>query len=94
MCFELDDWPQFQFNFDPPRHGLATPSAVLEIWHGELEWMDANVDRGVLTVCMHPQVIGRAHRVAMLDRFIEAANALGAEFLSLGEVATGLTQPG
>src|SRR5262249_48169789 len=91
MCFELDDWPLFQFNFDPPRHGLAAPSAVLEIWQGELSWMDANVDSGVLTVCMHPQVIGRAHGVAMLEGFVEHAEKLGARFQPLGDVAAALT---
>ena len=91
MCFELDDWPLFQFNFDPPRHGLAAPSAVLDIWQSELEWMHANVEGGVLTVCMHPQVIGRAHRVAMLDRFVETAKRLGAGFQTLGDVATKLS---
>jgi peptidoglycan-N-acetylglucosamine deacetylase len=90
MCFELDDWPHFQFNFDPPRHGLATPSGVLEIWTSELEWMDANVEAGVLTVCMHPQVIGRAHRIAMLDRFIEVAKTLRVRFQALGDVAAAL----
>lgn len=91
MCFELDDWPHFQFNFDPPRHGLAPPGSVLEIWQGELEWMDANVDHGVLTVCMHPQVIGRAHRIAMLERFIEAGCRLSVRFAPLGDVARSLT---
>jgi peptidoglycan/xylan/chitin deacetylase (PgdA/CDA1 family) len=90
MCFELDDWPLFQFNFDPPRHGLAAPNAVLEIWQGELDWMDENVEGGTLTVCMHPQVIGRAHRVAMLERFIEHAKVLGARFRPLGDVAAAL----
>ncbi len=90
MCFELDDWPHFQFSFDPPRHGLAAPSAVFEIWHGELAWMDANVDGGVLTICMHPQVIGRAHRIALLDRFVEAAAALDVRFRPLGDVAAEL----
>jgi peptidoglycan-N-acetylglucosamine deacetylase len=90
MCFELDDWPLFQFNFDPPRHGLAAPSAVLEIWEGELSWMEANVDGGVLTVCMHPQVIGRAHRIAMLERFVEHAEMLGARFQPLGDAAAAL----
>jgi len=91
MSFELDDWPHFQFSFDPPRSGLSAPSAVLEIWQGELEWMDANVDGGVLTVCMHPQVIGRAHRIAMLDRFVAAGHDLGVSFQTLGNVARGLT---
>jgi len=90
-CFELDDWPHFQFNFDPPRHGLAPPSGVLEIWRGELDWMDANVDGGVMTVCMHPQVIGRAHRMAMLERFVDAASALGVRFRTLGDVAGALS---
>jgi len=93
-CFELDDWPHFQFNFDPPRHGLAPPSGVLEIWRSELEWMDANVDDGVLTVCMHPQVIGRAHRMAMLDDFVHGAAALGARFRTLADVATSLAEKG
>ena len=37
---------------------------------------------------MHPQVIGRGHRVAMLERFVEHARGLGdVEFAQLGEVA-------
>jgi peptidoglycan/xylan/chitin deacetylase (PgdA/CDA1 family) len=89
MCFELDDWPHFQFNFAPHRAGLSAPSKVLEIWQGELDYMDAHVDGGVLVVCMHPQVIGRGHRVAMLERFIEHARGLGAEFRELRDVAAG-----
>jgi peptidoglycan-N-acetylglucosamine deacetylase len=90
MCFELDDWPHFQFNWVPPRRGLAAPSTVLEIWNGELEFMDANVDGGVLTVCMHPQVIGRGHRVAMLEQFIVRAQEVGAQFAAMGDVASAL----
>ena len=67
LCFELDDWVHFQFNFDPYRKGGAPPSDVFEIWQAELDWMDANVDGGILTLTMHPQVIGRGHRVAMLE---------------------------
>ena len=90
MSFELDDWVHFQFNFDPYRKGGAPPSAVLEIWRGEFDWMDKHLDGGVLTVCMHPQVIGRGHRVAMLEQFIEHCLAAGAGFSALGDVATSL----
>jgi peptidoglycan/xylan/chitin deacetylase (PgdA/CDA1 family) len=90
FSFELDDWPHFQFNFDPPRRGLAAPSTVLEIWSGELDWMDANVDGGVLTVCMHPQVIGRGHRLAMLERFVERGQELGVRFAALADVVQAL----
>jgi peptidoglycan/xylan/chitin deacetylase (PgdA/CDA1 family) len=87
LSFELDDWVHFQFNFDPYRKGGAAPSSVLEIWRGEFDWMDAHVDGGVLTVCMHPQVIGRGHRMAMLEEFVRHCLAAGARFERMGEVA-------
>ena len=51
MCFELDDWPHFQFAFGPPyRAGLSAPSKVLEIWTEEFDWMDRHVAGGLATV--------------------------------------------
>ena len=90
LSFELDDWVHFQFNFDPYRKGGAPPSDVLEIWQGEFDWMDGNLDDGVLTVTMHPQVIGRGHRIAMLERFIEHCGDAGARFERMGDVAQSL----
>lgn len=73
ICFELDDWVHFQFNFEPYENGTSAPGKVLEIWKAELDWMHAHVDDGVLSLTMHPQVIGRAHRIQMLERFITHA---------------------
>jgi peptidoglycan-N-acetylglucosamine deacetylase len=87
LSFELDDWPHFQFNFEPYRKGGAPPSAVREIWQGEFDWMDGNVDGGILTVCMHPQVIGRGHRMAMLEDFVGHCLEAGAAFERMGDVA-------
>lgn len=95
MCFELDDWVHFQFNFSPYRNGTSAPSKVLEIWAGEFDWMHANVDGGLLTVAMHPQVIGRGHRVAMLEQFIaHCRRPADVRFVRLGEVAAELGQAG
>lgn len=77
MCFEFDDWVHFQFNFNPYRNGTSAPSKVLEIWRNDFDWMHTNIDGGILTVAMHPQVIGRGHRIAMLERFIEHCRAAG-----------------
>ena len=71
MCFEFDDWIHFQYNFTPYRNGSSAPSKVLEIWQADFDWMHQNIEGGVLTVAMHPQVIGRGHRIAMLEQFIE-----------------------
>jgi peptidoglycan-N-acetylglucosamine deacetylase len=65
-----------------------TPSAVYEIWHGELEWAHANVPGGVYVLTMHPQAIGRGSRLLMVERLIEAARNLdGAAFERLGDYA-------
>lgn len=88
MCFEFDDWVHFQFNFNPYRNGTSAPSKVLEIWQNEFDWMHTNVEGGILTVALHPQVIGRAHRVAMLEQFITHCLAQGdVKFERMGDVA-------
>jgi peptidoglycan/xylan/chitin deacetylase (PgdA/CDA1 family) len=93
MSFELDDWPHFQFTFSPYRAGLSAPSKVLEIWQGEFDYMDREVDGGVLNVCMHPQVIGRGHRMLMLEAFIAHCRAAGARFATCASVAQALPAP-
>ncbi|MBI3733050.1 MAG: polysaccharide deacetylase [Chloroflexi bacterium] len=89
ICFEFDDWVHFQFNFNPYRNGTSAPSKVLEIWTAEFDWMHANVDGGILNVAMHPQVIGRGHRVAMLEHFITHCLSRGSDvkFERMGDVA-------
>ena len=42
----------------------------------ELRYAHAHAPGGLLTVTMHPECIGRGHRMAMLERFIDAASAL------------------
>jgi len=86
--FCLDDWPHFTFNFTPYRLGLSAPSKVLEIWAGEFDYMVKQEQSGVLTVTMHPQVIGRGHRMAMLERFIQHVQSNGrARFARMVDVA-------
>jgi peptidoglycan/xylan/chitin deacetylase (PgdA/CDA1 family) len=65
-----------------------TASAVYEIWHGEFEWAYANVPGGVFDLTMHPQAIGRGHRLVMLERLIESMKAKdGIAFERVGEFA-------
>jgi hypothetical protein len=70
----MDDWPHFEPG--PGRPGLAAPSAVLEIWTEELRYAAANALGGLVMVTVHPECIGRGHRMAMLERFLDAAAAI------------------
>jgi peptidoglycan/xylan/chitin deacetylase (PgdA/CDA1 family) len=74
VYWALDDWPHFEPG--PSGSGLATPSAVLEIWTAELAWAWEHEPGGLLTLTMHPECIGRAHRMTVLERFIAAARDL------------------
>jgi peptidoglycan-N-acetylglucosamine deacetylase len=76
IYWALDDWPHFEPAAAGGRDGLAAPSKVLEIWNGELTYAWEHAPGGLLTVTMHPECIGRGHRMAMFERFIEAAAAL------------------
>ena len=86
--FSLDDWPHFTSNFDPYRVGLSAPSKVFEIWAAEFDYMRTHAPGGVLTLTMHPQVIGRGHRMAMLEQLIKHFLAAGSfRFARLIDVA-------
>jgi peptidoglycan/xylan/chitin deacetylase (PgdA/CDA1 family) len=76
VSWALDDWPHFEPTAATGRDGLAAPSKVLEIWTEELRYAHAHAPGGLLTITMHPECIGRGHRMAMLERFIDAAAAL------------------
>lgn len=90
--FGLDDWPHFTFDFSRPRSGLSAPSKVLEIWKGDYDYMVKHETSGVFTVSMHPQVIGRGHRIMLLDDFIQYINSTGKSYFArMGEVADQLS---
>ena len=74
VYWAMDDWPHFEPG--PGRTGSSAPSAVLEIWTDELRYAHEHAPGGLLTLTMHPECIGRGHRMAMLERFIAAAAAL------------------
>jgi peptidoglycan/xylan/chitin deacetylase (PgdA/CDA1 family) len=74
VYWALDDWPYFEPG--PSRDGLSAPSRVLEIWLGELQYAYDHAPGGLLTVTMHPECIGRGHRMTILETFIREAKAL------------------
>lgn len=84
-----DDYPYLEFvafrRMIMP--GLAKPDDMFENFLGDVEWMTREVDGGVLPLVFHPQVIGRGHRLLALERFLDAATALGVVYNTLADVA-------
>lgn len=72
----LDDAPYFMW-FMPP-HLMAqfhSPDDVLAIWQAEMDGIVG--EGGVFTLTCHPSVIGRHHRMNILERLMDHAEARG-----------------
>lgn len=76
VYWTFDDWPMFEPDHETGRDGMAAPSSVLEIWTAELRYAWAHAPGGLVTITMHPECIGRGHRMAMLEAFIAEAKSL------------------
>ena len=74
VYWAMDDWPYFEPG--PGRPGLSAPSAVLEVWTEELRYAHEHAPGGLVMITVHPECIGRGHRMAMLERFIAACREL------------------
>ncbi len=90
VSWVLDDFPHFEFvksgGFLFP--GLSAGSKVEEIWRDEFAFMIREEPGGIFNLTMHPEVIGRGHRMLMLERLIETMRGYdGVSFSTLGQAA-------
>ncbi len=85
ISWSLDDFPHFEFLRLPNSvsPGLQNASGVLENWLNDFEYMRRTCDWGVLTYTCHPYVIGRGHRMLMLESLIEGLIEKGANFITM-----------
>jgi peptidoglycan/xylan/chitin deacetylase (PgdA/CDA1 family) len=74
MSWSRDDFPAFEY---VPRAstGGSAPSAVLETWQGDFDYAHRDHDGALYTLVLHPQTIGRGHRILMLERLLDHMQA-------------------
>ena len=75
--WSLDDAPHFEATTDP--------AGLLAVWEAELA--RAVAERRHLTFTLHPEILGRPHRIAVLQRLLERIAAAGATPVTHGEAA-------
>jgi len=83
--WSLDDFPHFEYSrYDNGiLPGLMNARLVLENWLQDFAYMKQSQDWGVLTYTFHPHIIGRGHRLLMLEELIQQLSAQGAVFVSM-----------
>jgi peptidoglycan/xylan/chitin deacetylase (PgdA/CDA1 family) len=90
----LDDYPHFEFIRTPTviLPGNMNANAVLGNWLDDFHYLNQNLEWGVITYTFHPFVIGRGHRMAILDKLITTLKDHGAVFMTLGDAAAEFEQ--
>lgn len=83
----LDDFTYYYFTFsDPAVRSMYPNRQVLADWCAELDALAQEGDK-IFVLKLHPQMIGRSSRAAMLGDFIAHAKSRGAWIATCEEVA-------
>ena len=87
--WSLDDFPHFEYMRSEAgiMQGNMNAGLVLQNWLDEFAWMkrmgQESGQWGVLTYTFHPHVIGRGHRMLMLEKLIHGLRDGGATFVTM-----------
>jgi peptidoglycan/xylan/chitin deacetylase (PgdA/CDA1 family) len=89
VSWTLDDYPHFEFLRTKASilPGLMNANSVLDNWINDYAYMQQYIDWGVLTYTFHPFVIGRGHRMLVLEKLLKTLQAGGAEFCTMETAA-------
>jgi len=90
ISWSLDDHPHFEFMRmqHTIMQGLQNAANVFDNFINEFLYMKRHYEWGILTYTFHPHVIGRGHRMFMLEHMIDVLKAEGAKFVTM-ETAVG-----
>jgi peptidoglycan/xylan/chitin deacetylase (PgdA/CDA1 family) len=87
ISWTLDDYPHFEFlrSNSSVLPGLMNANDVLSNWVDDFVYMQRTCEWGILTYTCHPYVIGRGHRMMMLERLIQILTEKGAKFVTMAQ---------
>ena len=83
VSWQRDDFPPLAFT---GTRGFADEQAIFDHWRRQFDWMVDTVDGGVFVLTVHPQVVGRSARLAMLDDLLDYAAYADVEFARVSDV--------
>ena len=86
----LDDFVAFEhiWTRNGINPGIASPSRIFEVWAGDFDYLYDRIGEGTYILTLHPQCIGRGHRLLMLERLVDHIRSRdGIGFKTMREVA-------
>ncbi|WP_266079337.1 polysaccharide deacetylase family protein [Haladaptatus caseinilyticus] len=90
ISWKRADFPALMFVWEQSiLWGFADERSVFDLWRAQFDWMEENVDDGIFTLAMHPQVIGQPPRTRRLEELIRHMRTQpGVEFADLSTVVS------
>ena len=85
ISWSLDDHPHFEYTRSDAGilPGNMNARLVFENFINDYRYMRKHYDWGVITYTFHPHVVGRGHRMLMLEHMIETLRAEDATFVTM-----------
>lgn len=85
ISWSLDDYPVFEYirGNHAVQPGLMNAGMVLDNWFNDFVYMRDHYEWGILTYTFHPHVIGRGHRMIMLEKLVGSLQEAGAKFITM-----------
>ena len=85
----LDDLPPMLFIKESPNSaGWVNPRDVEQWWRDQFDWVYRELEYGVFTIMVHPDVSGRPQVLLMVERMIRYINEHeGTSWITMGEAA-------
>lgn len=81
----LDDFPTQEYVIGGAE-GMRSNEEVIERWKSIFDYAVDNEEGACFILTVHPQTIGRAHNIQMLEKLIQHMDSRGAWFTTLGEI--------
>lgn len=85
VSWYLDDFPAQEYVIGA-QEGMTSPTAIQERWQAIYDYAAENETGAVYALTTHPQTIGRAHMIQMLERLLVHIKENGGHFMTLSEI--------
>lgn len=92
VSWYLDDFPELETYAGNPS--MQSPDVVLRRWTDSFDFAYERCPGGVMTLTVHPQTIGRAQNLLMLERFLDhVTQRPGVLFTTLSDLCDRWSDP-
>ena len=94
ISWSLDDYPHFEFirTAQTILPGNMNAHHVLQNWVDDFLYLKQSLEWGILTYTFHPFVIGRGHRMIVLEKLICQLKEQGAVFMTMSQAVEAYLQ--